>query len=223
MRRRLTWTLLLLLIPLAATLTRAESADGKIRETLRKLHDEDLWGEVILQRGGSRDIKVLSIQGDTVAVREVVGALHERPAVYMVADFRSVRELGTHRISQRRAAYNPSRSMFKALLLEAVVPGGGYFYSGENRQGAALLVFSAAAVATAWATGKDGAAGWLPLAAWTKVASMLHLKDQISAGNLSREALARRSADTHVLSQDPDRALPSVGTTVTIASLRYAF
>ncbi len=222
MRRRLTWTLLLLLIPLAATLTRAESADGKIRETLRKLHDEDLWGEVILQRGGSRDIKVLSIQGDTVAVREVVGALHERPAVYMVADFRSLRELGTHRISQRRAAYNPGRSMLKALLLN-IVPGGGYFYSGENRQGAALLVFSAAAVATAWATGKDGAAGWLPLAAWTKVASMLHLKDQISAGNQSREALTGRSADTHLLSQGPDRALPLVGTTVTIASLRYAF
>lgn len=212
----------MLLTPAAVTQARAEVDEGKIRETLKKLHDEDLWGEVILQRGGTRDIKVLSIQGDTVAVREVVGALHERPAVYTVAEFRSLRELGTHRISQRRAAYTPRKSLLWGLLLEAVVPGGGYFYSGENRQGAALLFFSGAAVATGLVTGKDGAAGWLPLAVWTKVASLLNLKDQISAGNRSQEALARRSADERLLSQRPDRALDS-GAAVPIASLRYLF
>ena len=223
LRRRLAWALLALLAPLAATPTGAEVADGKIRETLQRLHDEGLWGEVILQRGGTRDIKVLSIQGDTVAVREVVGALHERPAEYMVAEFRSLRELGTHRISQRRAAYTHSQSVFKALVLELIVPGGGYFYSGENRQGAALLFFSAAAIGTGWATGKDGAAGWVPLAAWTKVASLLHLRDQISAGNRAQEALAGRSADAHLLSQRPARALQSGGSTIPIASLRYTF
>ena len=206
----------------AATQTSAEAAEGKIRETLKKLHDEDLWGEVILQRGGTRDIKVLSIQGDTVAVREVVGALHERQAVYTVAEFRSLRELGAYRISQRRAAYTPRKSMFWGLLVEAAVPGGGYFYTGENRQGAALLLFSGAAVATGLATGKDGAAGWVPLAVWTKVASLLHLKDQISASNQSQEALTRRSADEHLLSQRPVWAQQSGGA-VPVASLRYVF
>ena len=87
----------------APTWVWAESGDTRIRETLGKLHESDMWGEAILERGGVRDIKVLSISGDTVAVREVVGALHERPAKYAVSDFRSVRELGMRRIPLQRA------------------------------------------------------------------------------------------------------------------------
>jgi hypothetical protein len=214
----------MLLTPVAATMTRAEvdGKDGKILETLRKLHDEGSWGEVILERGGTRDIKVLSIQGDTVAVQEVVGALHERPAVYTVAEFRSLRELGRYRISQRRAVYTPRKSVTTALLLELVLPGGGYFYSGENRQGVALLLFSGVAVATGLATGKDGAAGWVPLAVWTKIASLLHLRDEVSAGNRFQEELAAsHSADAHLMAQRQDRVLG--GSRASIATLRYAF
>ena len=172
----------------------AESGDARIRETLGKLHESDMWGEAILERGGVRDIKVLSISGDTIAVREVVGALHERPARYAVSDFRSVRELGMRRIPLQRAAYVPSKSVTTAMLIELAIPGGGYFYTGENRQGLALLFFSGAALATALTTGKDAAAGWIPIAAWVKVASLLQLRDQVRANNRSREMLALQSA-----------------------------
>ena len=171
----------------------AESGDARIREILGKPQESDMWGEVILERGGGRDIKVLSISGDTVSVREVVGALHERPARYVVSDFRSVRELGMRRIPLQRAAYVPSKSVTTAMLIELVIPGGGYFYTGENRQGLSLLVFSGAALATAIATGKDAAAGWIPISAWVKVASLLQLRDQVRANNHSREMLALQS------------------------------
>ena len=174
----------------------AESGETRIRDTLGKLHESDMWGEAILERGGVRDIKVLSISGDTIAVREVVGALHERPAKYLVGDFRSVRELGMRRIPMQRAAYVPSKSVATAMLIELAIPGGGYFYTGENRQGLSLLVFSGAALATALTTGKDAAAGWIPIAAWIKVASLLQLKDQVGANNRSREMLALQSDAT---------------------------
>jgi hypothetical protein len=38
-------------------------------------------------------------------------------------------------------------------------------------------------VATAVATGEDGAAGWAPLSAWVKVASLFQLRDTVQAIN----------------------------------------
>ena len=38
-------------------------------------------------------------------------------------------------------------------------------------------------------TGKDGAAGWVPIGAWTKLASLLHLRDQVRAINAFHDSL----------------------------------
>jgi hypothetical protein len=46
-----------------------------------------------------------------------------------------------------------------------------------------MLGFAALVGGTAFATGEDGAAGWLPFAAWTKVASLAQLRDQVNADN----------------------------------------
>ena len=168
----------------AADTTAADKAD--VLKTLEKVESENGWAEVVLAHGSVRSIRVLSIAEDEVRVREVIGALHERPAAYALSDIRSVRELGRLRIPARRAPHRSSRSLVSSLLVELVIPGGGYFYIGESRQGFSLILFSAAAVATGFATGKDGAAGWIPLAAWVKAASLLHLADEVQAMNTSR-------------------------------------
>ena len=201
----------------------AEDDLSHIRDALENLQEEGLWGEVVLRRGGVRDIQVVSISGDTVTVREVIGPLHERPTKYMVGDFRSVRELGMRRIAQRRAAYVPSKSMSAALLLELMLPGGGYFYTGENRQGFTLLLFAGAAVATGIATGEDGAAAWVPIAAWTRIASLLHLRDQVRATNRSGEMLAQQIAASRAMTdtQTQDRRARSAAWP--IAQIRFNF
>jgi hypothetical protein len=153
------------------------------RNTLEKLRDQDLWGEVVLDQGRVRQIRVQSISGDTVSVREVVGPFQERGAMYTLSQFHAVRELGDFRISQRRSAYRPEKSLLTGLLFEIAVPGGGYYYAGETKQAFVLVLVSAAAAATAIKTGSDGAAGWVPVMAWTKVASLLHLADEIGASN----------------------------------------
>ena len=73
--------------------------------------------------------------------------------------------------------------MLRALALEAVVPGAGYVYIGEMRQALALWGLTGIAVGTAIATGEDGAAGWAPLSAWIKIASLYQLKDKVRAMN----------------------------------------
>jgi hypothetical protein len=64
-----------------------------------------------------------------------------------------------------------------------LVPGGGYLYIGETKQALALWALTGVAVGTAIATGEDGAAGWAPLSAWIKVASLFHLRDKVQAIN----------------------------------------
>ena len=161
----------------------------------------------MLASGGVRAIRVLALGADSVLVTEIVGALYERRAHYPVQAVQSVRVLGPRRIPLRPAPYRPRRSAAVALGLETLVPGAGYLYTGEARQGYALMLATGAAVATGLVTGKDGAAGWLPFAVWTKVASLLHLSDQlkaISAPGESRPgpaagASARRSRQQGVL------------------------
>lgn len=164
------------------------TADQRVLETLIKLDRDDLWGEAVLREGGVRPIKVVSMKGDTVDVREVVGPLQERPATYAISEFRSLRELGEHRIPMRRAPFRPSRSMILALGIELAVPGGGYFYVGETRQGLVMLGFSVLAAATAVASGESGVAGWVPIATWFKIASMVHLVDEVKAMNAAHSA-----------------------------------
>ena len=177
--------------------------DQRIVDTLIKLDREGLWGEAALKEGGVRPIRIVSIKGDSVEVREVIGALQERPASYAIAEFSSLRELGSFRIPLRRARFQPQRSMVTALGLELAVPGGGYFYAGESRQGLALLGFAAIAAATAVTTGKDGVAGWVPIASWFKIASMLHLADEVQAMNATHDdfvdAAARPGSATRPL------------------------
>ena len=172
---------------LGAVLCLALSVSGvgaaDVTGTLQHLHEDGLWGEITLASGGIRQIQVQSLTQDTVAVREVIGALHVRPAVYSVAQIRSVREIGVHRIPQRIAPYRARRSARVAVGLELVVPGAGFFYAGDARQGYTMLGFAAIVVGTALATGEDAAAGWLPFAAWTKVASMAQVRDQVRADN----------------------------------------
>ncbi len=190
---------------------------GKVKDKLDKLQEEDLWGEAVLEGGRIRSIKVDSLSADSVSVREVLGPLQERPAVYALSEIRSLRELGSHRIPLRRAPYQGRKSMIIALTLEilpaagglgyyyrdesgkdlvllgsVIAPSGlGYFYAGESRQGLALLGFAAAISATGIATKKDGVAAWVPLGAWVKIGSLLHLYDQIKAVNaVHREGIA---------------------------------
>ena len=161
--------------------------DDRIVATLKKIAADQSWGEVVLKSGKVRAIQVVAIEGEEISVREVIGALHERPATYSLDQFHSIRELGSRRIAMSPAAYQPRRSLVAALTIETLIPGGGFFYIGEPRQGISLLLFSAAAVATGILTGKDGAAGWVPVGVWTKFGSLLHLRDQVQAINSYHE------------------------------------
>lgn len=180
----------------------------EVRPVLERLQADGHWGEIVLAPGLVRQVRVTALGADTVAVREVIGPLQVRTAAYAVADIRSVREIGPHRIARRLAPYRPAKSVRTALALELVLPGFGYFYAGHTRQGYALLGVAALAGATAAATGKDGAAGWVPIAAWTKVGSLLHLRDEVNAANGALEdraaegaaGMARRAAPTPIAS-----------------------
>jgi len=170
---------------LALSVSSLSAAD--VAGTLRHLQQDSLWGEITLESGGIRQIQVRSLTQDTVAVREVIGALHVRPAVYSLAQIRNVREIGVHRIPQRIAPYHKPRSARVALGLELVMPGAGFFYAGDAKQGLTMLGFAAVVVGTALATGEDGAAGWLPFATWIKVASLAQVRDQVRADNGAHE------------------------------------
>ena len=183
--------------------------DDFIVATLEKIAEDESWGEVVLKSGKVRAIRVVAIEGEEISVREVIGALHERPATYSLDQFHSIRELGSRRIPIRLAAYQPRRSLVAALTIETLIPGGGFFYIGESRQGFSLLLFSAAAVATGILTGRDGAAGWVPIGVWAKFGSLLHLRDQVQAINSYHE----RRMDAGALYGDaggPSSATPFV-------------
>jgi len=180
----------------------AEGMDPEqLRQGLERLRAEKLWGEVVLEGGITRDIRVDSVAGDTVAVREVLGALQERRAAYPLSQIRSLRELGAQRIPLRRAPYVSPRSLSLALGLEALVPGGGYFYIGQSRQGLVLLALAGAMVGTGIATGKDGAAGWAPLAAWLKLASLVNLHAEVRGLGADRAAQPQEGMDREVAPQ----------------------
>ncbi len=155
----------------------------QVRSLLQEMQAEETWGEAVLADGRVRSLRVEEIEADSVAVVEVVGALQEREAAYSLADIRSLRTLGTHRIQSRRTAYQQPKSGLLAFLLELPVPGAGYFYIGEHKQGLALMGLTVTAVGTAYLTGAETAAGWVPLSAWVKIASLAHLRDQVQAIN----------------------------------------
>ena len=173
--------LLLLSVQIAAAAMDAE----EVRGLLEKMARDGAWGEAVFEDGRVRSFRVESIEADSVAVVEVIGALQERPEVYALGEFRSLRELGAQRVQPRYAAFQPQKSGLVALVLEAVVPGAGYFYIGQQKQALALLGLTAAAVGTAFATGEDTAAGWGPISVWIKISSLTNLRDQVRAINAS--------------------------------------
>ena len=210
-------------VPAGAAELGADESGAVLKQTLERLRAQDLWGEAVLSKGGVRQIKVVSVQGDTVQVREVVGPFQEMPATYSLGDFHTLRELGHYRISQRRSAYRPPRSLATALLLELVIPGGGNYYAGETKQAFTLVLFSAGAVVTAVTTGEDGAAGWVPVLVWTKVASMFHLADEIQAINTTHELSERGRLGASVDHGGSRLTGRSGGVAVPIVGLRYSF
>ena len=161
----------------------AEIDGEELQGLLRQLQETEHWGEAVLAGGRVRSMQVEEMRGDSVAVIEIVGALQRHEAHYALSEFHSLRDLGQWRIQSRRAVHTSSKSMLIALVLETLVPGGGYLYIGETKQALALWALTGVAVGTAVATGEDGAAGWAPLSAWVKVASLFHLRDQVSAIN----------------------------------------
>ena len=173
--------LLLLSVQIAAAAMDAE----EVRGLLEKMASDGAWGEAVFEDGRVRSFRVESIEADSVAVVEVIGALQERPGVYALGEFRSLRELGAQRVQPRYAAFQPQKSGLVALVLETVVPGAGYFYIGQQKQALALLGLTAAAVGTAFATGEDTAAGWVPISVWIKISSLTNLRDQVRAINAS--------------------------------------
>ena len=167
-------------------------SDVTIVETLQRIQANQTWGEVELESGIVRVFKVMEISEEQVKVQEIVSALQERSAIYSITEFKAIRELGKNRIAMRSSYYRSSRSRIAALAVETLIPGGGYFYIGESRQGISMVMFTAAAVVTGLITGKDGAAGWIPIAAWTKIGSLLHLNDEVMAINNSQDTSNRR-------------------------------
>ena len=178
------------LLALVVLLVQAQIAGAameveQVRELLQKLQDDEVWGEAAFADGHVRSFRVLVQAEESVEVVEVVGALQERPATYALNEFRSLRELGEYRIQPRRAAFQPQKSALVAYVLEAVVPGAGYFYIGQKKQALTLLGLTAIAVSTAFATGEDAAAGWVPISVWIKISSLANLRDQVSGINAS--------------------------------------
>ncbi len=164
--------------------TEAAMAAEQVRSLLQEMQAEAAWGEAVFTDGRVRSLRVQELAADSVAVVEVVGALQEREAAYALAEIRSLRTLGPQRIQVRHAAYQQPKSGLLAFLLEIPVPGAGYFYIGEHKQGLALMGLTVAAIGTASLTGADTAAGWVPLSAWVKIASLAHLRDQVQAINM---------------------------------------
>ncbi len=187
------------MVLLAARGAEATMETEAVRSLLQEMQAEEAWGEASFTDGRVRSLRVRALEADSVAVVEVVGALQEREAAYALAEIRALRALGTHRIQARHAAYQRPKSGLLAFLLELPVPGAGYFYIGEHKQGLALMGLTVTALGTAVLTGADTAAGWVPLSAWIKIASLVHLRDQVQtinkwAKNVELGALPGREA-----------------------------
>ena len=108
---------------LAATLLVARGAEAameteEVRSLLEKMQAEEAWGEAVLTDGRVRSLRVEELEADSVVVVEVVGPLQEREAAYSLAEIRTLRTLGTHRIQSRHAAYQQPKSGLLAFLLE---------------------------------------------------------------------------------------------------------
>ena len=172
-----------LLLLLSAQIAAAAMDTDEVRGLLEKIATDEVWGEAVFEDGRVRSFRVEVVGADSVEVVEVVGALQERPGAYALGEFRSFRELGAYRVQSRRAAFQPKKSGLVALALEALVPGAGYSYIGQNKQALALLGLTAVAVGTAFATGEDTAAGWVPISVWIKISSLTNLRDQVRALN----------------------------------------
>ncbi len=195
------WILWIWLPVILLVVRGAEATMGteEVRSLLQEIQAEEAWAEAVFTDGRVRPLRVQELAVDSVAVVEVVGALQERETAYALAEFRTLRSLGTHRIQARRAMHQQPKSGLLAFLLEIPVPGAGYFYIGEHKQGLALMGLTATAVGTAVLTGADTAAGWVPLSAWIKIASLAHLRDHVQtinklAKNVELGALPGREA-----------------------------
>lgn len=209
-----------LLTPLAPMLVAlcswtADPAQGTLsvdetRDLLRQLQENDLWGEAVLEGGRIRDIKVDSLAADSVIVREVVGALHQRRAVYPLTEINSLRQLGVQRIPQAQMPMRGPKSLLGAMVFE-MIPGAGYYYIGETRQGLALQAFAALAAGAVVATGREGAVGWAPLAVWIRVGSLLHLWDEVKALNEVARSSAHASTSREGTGETGQGGRASVG------------
>ncbi|MEW6752885.1 MAG: hypothetical protein AB1505_18180 [Candidatus Latescibacterota bacterium] len=174
------WLARLLVLCAAAA---SPSLAQDIPSQLARLLASGTWVEARLADGRVVTVRVDSLWADSVAVLQAIGPLQERRAVLAVGALVELRELGPRRIRPLAGQGPASRSVVTALALEAVVPGAGYFYAAQPRAGLTLLGLGSAVGATAVLTGKDGAAAWVPLAAWLKVASLLNLRDEVLAMN----------------------------------------
>lgn len=147
---------------------------------LRRTQTMGDWATAVTAGGDSLTILVEDVYADSVAVRRRLGPLYEQPAVYALTDLRLVvpwTPAGTI------AAPGHHLSLRSAMGLELLIPGAGYLYVGDTGTALTLAGLAGLAAGTAVLTGQDGAAGWVPAMAWIKVASLLHLRDEVRARN----------------------------------------
>ena len=159
---------------------------------LDSLRIQDSWGEIGFESGQMRQAKVTAVQDSTVTLTEVIGALHERPATYSLAEVQSVRALGPRRLQPRMSPRQGAPSMPLALGLELLIPGAGYYQTGNGSQGLKVFLASAVLGATALASGSDTAAAWIPFGVWLKLYSLGNLADEVRAAGAVQEARTRR-------------------------------
>ncbi len=79
-----------------------------------------------------------------------------------------------------------------ALGLELLIPGAGYYQTGNGSQGLKVFLASAVLGATALASGSDTAAAWIPFGVWLKLYSLGNLADEVRAAGAVQEARTRR-------------------------------
>lgn len=178
---------LILILGLPVMLMAAERMNNsQLMMVLKKMDSENLWGEMVLKENQVRSFKVESITQDTIAVLEVFGSLQQRPQQYLLEQIYAVRELGENRIALQQPVFSRPKSMPLALTL-GLVPGLGHAYLGQPGKGSIMLGIMGTAIATAWLTGKDGAAAWVPLGSWFYLASLWDIRDEVQAINASAE------------------------------------
>ena len=108
----------------------------EVRGMLEKMQAEEAWGEAVLTDGRVRSLRVEELEADSVAVVEVVGALQEREAAYALAEIRTLRSLGTHRIQARRRRVPTVKVRAVGLPAGATRAGRGLFLHWGTQTGA---------------------------------------------------------------------------------------